>query len=178
MKRLKRTGQISLGSVLHFILNSFSSIAMYIFVKMGATFVPIIKPNICWKYSPSKVIKLLFKTKSKSSMMKWAFGMTFWNSKHNCLMLFIASSTGMFVYKLLKSMVNRKQFLSKHWVSKSLTRLKLSLRIESNLQSNSFKKCPTNIEAGVKIHLYPATMGRPAGGFFRIFQMMHKCGIT
>ena len=26
-----------------------------------------------------------------------------------------------------------------------------------------------DIEAGVKFHLYPATMGRPTGGFLRIF---------
>ena len=44
MKRLKRIGQMILGSDLHFDFNSFSSKAMYIFVNMGATFVPIIKP--------------------------------------------------------------------------------------------------------------------------------------
>ena len=77
---------------------------------MGAIFVPMIKPNICWKYSPSSVIKLLFKTRSKCLMIKWAFGITFWKSKHSCLMLLMASSTGMFVYELLKSMVNRKMF--------------------------------------------------------------------
>ena len=126
MKRLKRTDQISLGAELHFIFHSFSSKAIYVciytriyvYVNMGATFVSIIKPNICWKYLPSNTIRLLFKTKSSSSMMKWALSMTFWKSKQSFLMLFIASLTGMFVYKLLKSIVNKKQFFQNDWFPK------------------------------------------------------------
>ena len=37
---------------------------------------------------------------------------------------------------------------------------------------NSFKKYPTNIEAGVKINLSSVTIGHPTDGFLRIFQIM------
>ena len=42
MNRLKRTDQTSLRSELHFSFHSCSSIAMYIFVNMGATFFPLL----------------------------------------------------------------------------------------------------------------------------------------
>jgi hypothetical protein len=73
-------------------------------------------------------------------------------------MISIASDTGIFMYKLSKS--------------RTFIRLKLSFKMPSNLLQNSFRKYLTKINAGVKIKLYPATIGLPTGGFFKIFQRM------
>ena len=82
----------------------------------------VLRPKKCWKYSPSNIITLLDKTNSSNSMIKCTFGITFWNWKHKFWIHLIASSTGMFVYKLLKSIVNKKQLLSNFLFSKSLTK--------------------------------------------------------
>ena len=47
MNLLNRIGHVIFG----FFFQFFSSFAKYKLAKMGATFVPIIMPNICWKYS-------------------------------------------------------------------------------------------------------------------------------
>ena len=133
---LNKIGQIIFLFVLLFSFRRFSSFAMYMFASIGATFVPIITPKICWKYSPSNDIRLFFKINSKSSIINLnsAFGMTFWYSQTSCLIVSIASSTGMLVYKLLKSIVNKKHFLLNLFSSKIFTKLKLSVKIESNLE--------------------------------------------
>ena len=57
-------------------------------------------------------------------------------------------------------------------VSKILKRLTEAVQMVSNLLQNSFRKWPTKMDAGVRIQLYPATIGPPIIGFFKIFQMM------
>ena len=59
----------------------------------------------------------------------------------------------------------QKQSLSIFVLPSSLTRLRLSFKMFSNLELNIFNWCPTKIDAGVKIQLYPATIGRPTIGF-------------
>ena len=57
---LNSTGQIILLDVLHLSFKKFSSLAMQIFVRIGATH--IMTPKNCWKYSPSNVMKLFSKS--------------------------------------------------------------------------------------------------------------------
>ena len=119
---------------LHRVYSSSSNIAMYILVSMGARFVPITIPRIRRKNSSWNFMTALFNTNSMSSIMKCAFGMTFWYLKNNMFMTFIASWTEMLVYKFLKSIVNKKQFLSKTSFSNILIMLKLSVKIFLNLE--------------------------------------------
>ena len=58
------------------------------------------------------------------------------------------------------------KFWSNFAVTSNFTKLKLSDRIESNLQKNSLRKCPAKIDTGVKIQSYPATIGLPRRVFF------------
>ena len=78
----------------------------------------------------------------------------------------------MFVYKLLKSMVNKKQFIIEALEFQKFNKTQVVIENGIKFIIRFLQKCPTNIVAGVKIHLYPVTIGRPTGGFLRIFQIM------
>ena len=115
---------------LHRMCSSSSNIAMYILVSMGARFVPIMIPRIWRKNSSWNFFTALFNTKSMSSIMKCAFGMTFWYLKNNIFMIFYWN-VGL---QALEVYCEQKQFLSKTSFSNVLMTLKLSVRIFSNLE--------------------------------------------
>ena len=96
------------------------------------------------KYSSSNVIKLFVKITSKISTAKSALGMLSWYFK-TIFYRIIAFSTGMLVFKLLKHNFYQIFLLQKFSLSLNF----LFFRIKFTI--TSFKKCPTNKVAGVRI---------------------------
>ena len=113
---------------IHIIYSSSSSIAMYMFASIGARLVPITIPMICMKNSSWNFMIAPFKTKSINSKIRCAFGIMFWYLKNNLFMSSIASFTEILVYKLEKSIVNKKQSLSNFDISNIFMRLVLSVK--------------------------------------------------
>ena len=103
----------------HIIYSSSSSIAIYI---------------ICIKKSSWNFLSAPFKTISISSKIRCAFGIMFWYLKNNLFMSSVASLTEILVYKLFKFIVNKKQSLENFDISNILIRLKLSVKMFSNLE--------------------------------------------
>ena len=57
--RKKSFGHFNLKSCVHFFFSSSCEITNYKLARVGAKLVPMIIPKICWKYSLSKVMRLL-----------------------------------------------------------------------------------------------------------------------
>ena len=84
----------------------------------------------------------------------------------------------MFVYKLLKSMVNKKQFIIEALEFQKFNKTQVVIENGIKFTIRFLRKMSDEYRGWCKIHLYPATIGHPTGEFLRIFQIMWKCGIT
>ena len=76
-----------------------------------------------------------------------------------------AARTGAMFILILKSIVNSSNFST----SSILIKVKL-YKNRVKFAAEFFLIMPPNIDAGVKIQLFPATIGLPTGGFFKFFR--------
>ena len=87
----------------------------------------------------------LLSTSSISSIIRLALGITFWYLKTSLLSNSNASFTDILLYRFWKSTVNKKQSLSIFVLPSSLTRLRLSFKMFSNLEQNVLNGVPRKL---------------------------------